>query len=117
MRFGSSTLLDVLSSRQFRTAVLVTLGLDIRQIADLLETTEHAVCGYLRDSFHLAYCQNVKELAERMLYECENDLHDEDRLNQEIAQLQSAAMKMLQDLSHDSCRTGRLGSSLLKCQC
>jgi len=34
------TLLDILSSEQFRTVILLTAGLDILIIADLLETNE-----------------------------------------------------------------------------
>ena len=39
MTFRSSTLLDVLSSQQFRTAVLITLGLGTSQIGILVRGT------------------------------------------------------------------------------
>ena len=91
-----STLLDILSSQQFRTVILLTLGLDTRQIADLLETSERTVCSSLSQCFDQVGCRSVEGLAHRLLYECENDLYD-GRLVKELAELQSAARRMLKN--------------------
>jgi len=103
------TLLDILSSQQFRTIILLTLGLDICQIADLLETSEQTVHNSLSDCFDRAGCRNAEGLAVRLLYECENDLYD-DRLVNELAELQSAAKRMLEKVAP----TDRLSASVEK---
>jgi hypothetical protein len=90
-----STLLDVLTPEQFRTALLLTIGLEVHQIGDLLETTKDHVCVQLNDACHRAGCGNVQELVLRMLYEFENDLMNETRLKNEVAELQTAAKRML----------------------
>ena len=90
-----STLIDVLTREQFRTAILFTIGLEIYQIADLLETPAHDIRCLLDDGCHRSGCRNVQELALRMLYEFENDLVDETRLKNELAELQTAAKRML----------------------
>ena len=54
-----STLLDILSSEQFRTVILFTLGLDIRHIADLLETSERTVCNSLGQCLVQVGCRSV----------------------------------------------------------
>ena len=91
----SSTLLDILSSEQFRTAILLTLGLDTCQIADFLDTSERTVCSSVSQCFDQGGCRSVEELANRLLYECDNDLYDE-RLVKELAELQRAARRILE---------------------
>jgi DNA-binding NarL/FixJ family response regulator len=91
-----ATLLDLLSSEQFRTTILLTLGLDIQQIADLLETSDRTVCKSLRDCLVRAECQSVEDLAARLLFENEKELYDV-RLKKEVAELQSAVMRMLEN--------------------
>jgi hypothetical protein len=102
-----ATLLDILSSQQFRTVILLTLGLDTCQIAELLETSERSVCQSLSDCFDRAGCRSAEGLAVRLLYECENDLFD-GRLEKELAGLQSAARRMLERIA----TTDRLSASL-----
>lgn len=89
-----STLLDILSSLQFRTVILLTLGLDTCQITDLLETSEETVCSAVSRCFDQLECRSMEELAHRELYAYRNDLYDE-RLVTELALLQSAARRML----------------------
>lgn len=95
-----STLLDILSSEQFRTVMLFTLGLDIPHIADLLETSERTVCNSLGQCLVQVGCRSV-ELTHRLLYEWENDLYDE-RLERELAKLQGAARRMLERIASTS---------------
>jgi hypothetical protein len=92
------TLLDILSSQQFRTVILLALGLDTCQIAELFETSEQTVCSCLCQCFDRAGCRSVERLAHRLLYECENDLYGE-RLEKEIAELQSTARRMLEKVA------------------
>jgi DNA-binding NarL/FixJ family response regulator len=43
-----SSLMNVLTPQQFRTAILVTIGLKNSEIAEFLATTEHVVKNVLR---------------------------------------------------------------------
>jgi hypothetical protein len=96
-----STLLDILSSEQFRTVILFSLGLDTCHIADLLETSEWAVCDSLGQCFVQVGCRSVDGLSQRLLREWESDLYDE-RLVGELAKLQSAARRMLERIASPS---------------
>ena len=91
-----TTLQDALSSMQFRTVVLVSLGLETWQIADLLGTNEHTVVTSLNDSLRLTGCRDAQEISVRAFHECHNDLYDETRLQSEMGPLQAAAKKILQ---------------------
>jgi len=97
MDYRVSTLLDILSSEQFRTVILFTLGLDTCHIADLLETSERTAGNLLDQCFVQAGCRSVDGLTQRLLYEWENELYDE-RLDRELAKLQSAARRMLEKM-------------------
>lgn len=91
-----TTLQDALSSMQFRTVVLVSLGLETWQIADLLGTNEHTVVTSLNDSLRLTGCKDAEEISVRAFHECHNDLYDETRLKREMGSLQDAAKKILE---------------------
>jgi DNA-binding CsgD family transcriptional regulator len=112
MGFQLSTLLDVLSSQQFRTAILLSLGLDTSQIADLLETSERTVCISLSDCFDRVGCRSAEGLAFRLSYEFENNLYDE-RLDEELALLQRAAKRMLENLTSATTLDTSVESNLL----
>ena len=90
-----TTLLETLSSQQFRTVVLVALGLETWQIADLLATSEQSVVTCLNDSLRRTGCRDADELSMMALHECDHDLYDESRLKREMAPLQDAAQKIL----------------------
>ena len=90
-----STLQDILSSEQFRTVILFSLGLDVCHIADLLETSEPSVCNSLGQCFVQLGCGSVHEFTQRLLYEWDNDLYDE-RLERELVWLQTAARRKLE---------------------
>ena len=107
-----STLLDILSSEQFRTVILFTLGLEIRHIADLFETSERTVCNSLGQCFAQAGCRSVDGLTQRLRYEWENDLYDE-RLERELAKLQSSARRMLEKIGSPSASGTFVGSRAL----
>ena len=92
------TLLDILSSEQFRTVVLYTLGLDTCHIADFLETNEWTVCDSLGQCFAQVGCRTVDGLSQRLMHEWENDLYDES-LERDLAWLQSAARRMLERIA------------------
>jgi len=91
-----ATLLDVLSSRQFQTTILLTLGLDTQQIADLLETSDRNVSRSLSDCLVRAECRSLEDLTARLLFEHENELYDV-RIKKEVAELRSAALRMLEN--------------------
>ena len=90
-----TTLQETLSSMQFRIVVLVSLGLETWQIADLLGTNEHAVVTNLNDSLRLTGCRDAQEISMRALHESHNDLYDEARLQREMVSAQDAAKRIL----------------------
>ena len=92
------TLLDILSSEQFRTVILLTVGLDTFNIADLLETSEWNVCNSLVQCLGQVGCRSVDDLAHKLVYEWDNDLYDH-RLEKELAKLQTAARRMLERIA------------------
>lgn len=91
-----TTLQEALSPMQFRTVVLVSLGLETWQIADLLGTNEHTVVTSLNDSLRLTGCRDAQEISVRAFHECHNDLYDESRLQREMGSVQDAAKKILE---------------------
>jgi transposase-like protein len=112
MESSPSTLLDLLTSQQFRTVTLLTLGLYISQIAELLETSEQHVYRSLDESLKRSDCPDTTALALRLLDEVEQNSYGE-RLREELASLQKAARRMLEkaqsewacDSALDVCRT------------
>ena len=92
-----ATLLDILSSQQFQTVILFTLGLNNQQIADLLETSDRTVCRSLSACLVRAECRSLEDLAARLQFESENELYDL-RLKKELAELQNAARRMLENI-------------------
>jgi DNA-binding CsgD family transcriptional regulator len=91
-----TTLQDALSPLQFRTVILLSLGLESWQIADMLDTNEHTVLTCLRDSLRRTGCRDARELSVRAHQECHNALYDEVRLSREMAPLQNAARRILE---------------------
>lgn len=73
------------------------LGLNNQQIADLLETSDRAVCRSLSDCVVRAECQSLEDLAARLQFESENELYDL-RLKKELEELQNAARRMLENI-------------------
>jgi DNA-binding CsgD family transcriptional regulator len=102
-----STLLDILNSQQFRTVLLFAAGLDLGQIADLLDTSERMVRSSLEDCFHRLGCRSEEGLAARLRYEFENGLYDE-RLEKQLGYLQDAAKRFLEQEES----TSRLSESI-----
>ena len=91
-----TTLQETLSPMQFRTVVLVSLGLETWQIAELLGTNEHAVVTSLNDSLRLTGCRDAEEISVRAFHECHNDLYDEARLQREMEPVQDAAKRIIE---------------------
>jgi DNA-binding CsgD family transcriptional regulator len=91
-----TTLQETLSPVQFRTVVLVSLGLETWQIAELLGTNEHAVVTSLNHSLRLTGCRDAEEISVRAFHESHNDLYDESRLQREMGSLQDAAKRILE---------------------
>ena len=89
------TLQDALSPMQFRIVVLVSLGLETWQIAELLGTNTHNVVTSLNDSLRLTGCQNAQEISVRAFHESHNSLYDESRLQRDMGFLQDAARRIL----------------------
>jgi hypothetical protein len=104
MKSPAPTLLDVLTSLQFRIVTLLTLGLYISQIAELLEMSERHVCNLLDESLKRVDCADTTALAVRLLNEVEQDLYGE-RLREELAALQNAARRMLEGTRSGCCGT------------
>ena len=92
------TLLDILSSEQFRAVILLAVGLDTLVMADLLETSEWNVNNSLLQCLDRVGCRSVDGLAHKLLYEWDNDLYDH-RLEKELAKLQTAARRMLERIA------------------
>ena len=92
------TLLDILGSEQFITVILLTVGLDTFNIADLLETSEMNVSNSLLQCLVQAGCRNVDGLAHKLLFEWDNGLYDH-TLEKELAKLQTAAKRMLEKIA------------------
>ena len=97
MGASGSTLLDILSSEQFQIVILLSVGLDTLQIADLLETNEWTVSSSLSDSLDRTGCRSAEGLTVRLIFEYENNLYDE-RLEKELEELQNTAQRMLRDV-------------------
>ena len=100
MKSPSPTLLDLLTSQQFRIVTLLTLGLYVSQIAELLELTEEHICRSIDESLKRVDCADTTALAVRLLNEVEQDLYGE-RLKEELAGLQTAAKRMLEGTRSD----------------
>ena len=96
-----STLSDVLNPQQFQIVILLTLGLDSFQIADLLDISTPTVYRSLSDSVERAACTTPKGLVVRLLFEWEGRLYGK-KLDKELAKLQTAAMAMLQRIESAS---------------
>ena len=69
-------LMNLLTRQQFRTAILVTIGLKNGEIAEFLGITEHVVKNMVRDIFDRAGCWNRVELALRFVGESESRMYD-----------------------------------------
>jgi hypothetical protein len=108
MESPSPTLLDLLTSQQFRIVTLLTLGLHVAQVADLLETSEEHVYGSLAECLKRATCRDTRALALRLRTEYEHDLYGEG-LKEELAELQNAVKRMLEKVKFGS------GASLELC--
>jgi hypothetical protein len=83
MGCSGSTLLDILTSEQFQIVILLSVGLDTFQIADLLETNDWTVCSSLSDSLDRTGCLTEEGLTVRLIFEYEDNLYDE-RLEKEL---------------------------------
>ena len=88
-------LMNLLTRQQFRTAILVTIGLKNGEIAEFLGTTEHVVKNLLRDIFDRAGCWNRVELALRFVCESENSMYDQNRIKREVVELETRAAQIL----------------------
>jgi hypothetical protein len=89
-----AALLDMLSPQQFQVVILLSVGLDISQVADFFDTHEPTVCRVLSESLDRTGCRSPEELAAELIYGCENHLYEK-RLGRELGELQDAAKKML----------------------
>ena len=87
------TLLDILSSEQFKIIILLASGLDTYQIADLVETNEPNVRRLVCESSARTGCRSPEELSARLIFEYQTRLYD-DRLRKELAGVQRAVKEM-----------------------
>ncbi len=87
-------LMDVLTPTQFRVTILVGSGLKNTDIARLMNTTEGVVKNFIRDIFARAGISNRVELALRYTSELEAGVYDPERLDEEIAELETRAERL-----------------------
>ncbi len=87
-------LMDILTPTQFRVTILVGSGLKNTDIARLMNTTEGVVKNFIRDIFARAGISNRVELALRYTSELEAGVYDQERLDQEIAELETRAERL-----------------------
>lgn len=97
-----TTLQDALSPLQFRIVVLVSLGLETWQIAELLGTNAHTVVTSLNDSLRLTGCRDAQEISVRAFHESHHNLYDESRLQRDMGFLQDAAKRILDHSGADT---------------
>jgi DNA-binding CsgD family transcriptional regulator len=90
-----TNLMSVLTPQQFRTAILVTIGLKNSEIAEFLGTTEHVVKNILKVIYDRAGCWNRVELALRFVCESESRMYDQNKIKNEIAELETRATQIL----------------------
>ena len=88
-------LMNLLTRQQFRTAILVTIGLKNGEIAEFLGTTDYVVKNIMRDIFDRAGCWNRVELSLRFVSESESSMYDQNRLRNEVAELETRATQIL----------------------
>ena len=91
---GEDNLMDILTPTQFRVTILVGSGLKNTDIARLVNTTEGVVKNFIRDIFARAGVSNRVALALRYTSELEAGAYDQERLDQEIAELETRAEKL-----------------------
>ena len=88
-------LMNLLTRQQFRTAILVTIGLKNGEIAEFLGTTDHVVKNILKDIFDRSGCWNRVELAVRFVCESESSMYDQTKIRNEVAELETRAAQIL----------------------
>ena len=93
-----TNLMSLLTAQQFRTAILVTIGLKNSEIAEFLGTTEQVVKNILKAIYDRAGCWNRVELALRFVSESESRMYDQNKINNEIAELETRATQILHSL-------------------
>lgn len=91
----TTNLMILLTSQQFRAAMLVTIGLKNGEIAEFLGTTDHVIKNMLRDIFDRVGCWNRVELALRFVRESESSMYDQNKIECEIAELETRAVQIL----------------------
>ena len=105
------TLHDVLTPKQFRVALLVTLGLKNSDIGMVLLTTENMIKNMLRDIYDRSGCSNRVELALLMVHEAEMGMYDGKALVQELATLRRLARGLDEELALIDLAVTRTGNS------
>jgi DNA-binding NarL/FixJ family response regulator len=92
------TLHDVLTPKQFRVALLVTLGLKNSDIGMVLLTTENMIKNMLRDIYDRSGCSNRVELALLLVHEAATGMYDRENLDKELATLRALTRKLDEEL-------------------
>lgn len=90
-----TTLMSLLTPKQFRTAILIAIGLTNAEIAEFLGTTEHVVKNLLRAIYDRVGCWNRVELALRFVSESESSKYDQNKIRSEVAELETRASQIL----------------------
>jgi len=94
-KLSTPNLMDLLTRLQFRTAILVTIGLKNGEIAEFLGTTDPVVKNMVRDIFDRTGCWNRVELALRFVGESDSSVYDQNRIRNEVAELETRAVQIL----------------------
>jgi len=90
----NNNLMNILTPTQFRVTILVGSGLKNTEVARLMNTTRGVVKNSLRDIFARAAVSNRVELALRYTNELETGRYDRERIDHEIAELESRAQQL-----------------------
>ena len=82
-------LMTLLTPKQFRVTILVASGLKNPEIAKAVNTTVGVVKNFLNEIFLRADATNRVELALRYTHELEQGVYDRQKLNRELAEVDS----------------------------
>lgn len=92
------TLQDVLTSKQFRVALLVTSGMKNIQIAMIMRTTENVVKNILREVYDRSGCSNRVELALLVVHEAKLSMYEPEKLSEELLTLRGLSQGLDEEL-------------------
>jgi DNA-binding CsgD family transcriptional regulator len=85
------SLMDMLTSRQFATTILVASSLTNAEIAKVMGISAHTVSHHMNAIFDRTGCRNRTELTARYVHELDKGLYGEKKFSERLARLRKAA--------------------------